>query len=233
MVRPSRASPPARLSRHRADAGNRHDAERDAGDEAHRSRAARRAIRAARSAAAAASRCARDGDRRRGDTRLMPLRRAHGFGLRLSMRPERSRTTRSQRARERGSCVTRISVMPRSTWPANRRSITCWPVFSSRLPVGSSATRIAGIGRERARQRDALLLAAGELRRDNATAARQGRRAASSRCARAHARRQRRRAPAAPRHSRAPSWSGSDERTETRCRHCGRESARAHLRRER
>ena len=39
------------------------------------------------------------------------------------------------------------------------------PVFESRLPVGSSANTTVGPGDERARDRDALLLAAGELGR--------------------------------------------------------------------
>ncbi len=38
-----------------------------------------------------------------------------------------------------------------------------WPVLSSRLPVGSSATRIAGSGDDGAGDRHALLLAAREL----------------------------------------------------------------------
>ena len=44
-------------------------------------------------------------------------------------------------------------------------------VRESRLPVGSSARRIAGIGDQGAGDRDALLLAAGELRRIVAFAA--------------------------------------------------------------
>ena len=54
--------------------------------------------------------------------------------------------------------------MPRSACLLNRRSTICLPVASSRLPVGSSATRIVGSGAS-ARERDALLFAAGELRR--------------------------------------------------------------------
>ncbi len=38
------------------------------------------------------------------------------------------------------------------------------PLALSRLPVGSSARTIDGLVRERPRQRDALLFAAGELR---------------------------------------------------------------------
>ena len=46
-------------------------------------------------------------------------------------------------------------------------SSTTWRAISeSRLPVGSSASSKRGVAGERARDRDALLLAAGELRRD-------------------------------------------------------------------
>ena len=43
--------------------------------------------------------------------------------------------------------------------------MTSWLVFVSSAPVGSSARMIAGFVDERARDGDALLLAAGELRR--------------------------------------------------------------------
>src|SRR5689334_7963855 len=63
-----------------------------------------------------------------------------------SMRPERRRTTRSQRPARPVSCVTSTSVVWRSVWPLNIRSMISAPVVSSRLPVGSSAMRIAGLG---------------------------------------------------------------------------------------
>ena len=53
--------------------------------------------------------------------------------------------------------------MPRSRALANSRSAICRPVAWSRLPVGSSAIRIAGFGRQRAGDRHALLLAARQL----------------------------------------------------------------------
>ena len=105
------------------------------------------------------------------------------------------------------------------------------PVASSRLPVGSSATRIAGCGRQRAGERDALLLAAGQLAPDSdrRRSRQPDRRPAPAR--RARTRPRRRRVRAAPRRSPAPSWSGSGGTTGTRCRHGGRENAPAHPRR--
>ena len=46
---------------------------------------------------------------------------------------------------------------------SSRSSITLRAIWLSRLPVGSSASRSARRARERARDRDALLLAAREL----------------------------------------------------------------------
>ncbi len=69
--------------------------------------------------------------------------------LRGSFRCGRSewRTTRSQRAASEGSWVTSTSVVPRSRLAArNMRSMMPLPVASSRLPVGSSATRSCGRG---------------------------------------------------------------------------------------
>ena len=84
--------------------------------------------------------------------------------------------------------------------------------------------------RERARERDALLLAAGQLRRIVIDPLAQARpRRAPAR--RARRRPRRRRARAAPRRFPAPSWWGSGGTTGTRCRHGGRESARARPRR--
>ena len=56
----------------------------------------------------------------------------------------------------------RSSIRPRAARAS--RSMTASPFFVSRLPVGSSASRIDGSTGERARDGDALLLAAGELR---------------------------------------------------------------------
>src|SRR5829696_1397098 len=47
------------------------------------------------------------------------LYRFHDY---VSTRPERRRTTRSQRFASAASCVTRTSVVPRLSWPANMRS---------------------------------------------------------------------------------------------------------------
>ena len=65
-------------------------------------------------------------------------------GAPASIRPERIRTTRSQRRASARSWVTRTSVARRSSVLAKMRSAMEWPVVSSRLPVGSSATRILG-----------------------------------------------------------------------------------------
>ena len=64
----------------------------------------------------------------------------------LAIRPECRCTTRSQRAASAVSWVTSTSVVPCSRWPRNSSSMISPPVASSRLPVGSSATRIAGSG---------------------------------------------------------------------------------------
>ncbi len=144
-----------------------------------------------------------------------------------SIWPERMRTTRSQRRASDGSCVTSTSVVPCSMCPANRRSMIWRPVSSSRLPVGSSATKNCGTRRERARERDPLLLAAGQFRRIMCTPLGQVR-PQRARARRARTRPRHRQARAARRRFRSPSWSGSGERIETRCRCGGRETAPAH-----
>ena len=141
MVRPSRARPLVRLSENDPTPADRHHAERDAENQN---------VEAA-NAATQFAQCKTKCDQRR------RARRRHRLGVNAhartaarlsagSMRPERNRTTRLQRAANVWSCVTRMSVVPRSTCPLNRRSITCRPVLSSRLPVGSSATRMEGPG---------------------------------------------------------------------------------------
>ena len=57
--------------------------------------------------------------------------------------------------------------MPRSMFSRWKMPITSMLVRVSRLPVGSSASRIDGSLIERARDRDALLLTAGQLVRDS------------------------------------------------------------------
>ena len=56
--------------------------------------------------------------------------------------------------------------MPRSTFSRWKMSMTSIDVRVSRLPVGSSASRIVGCVDQRAGDRDALLLAARELVRE-------------------------------------------------------------------
>ena len=86
------------------------------------------------------------------------------------------------------------------------------------------------IGRQRARERHALLLAARQFGRIMVEPLGQADGGEFLRV-RAPARRRRRPVPAAPRRSPARSWSGSDGTTGTRCRHGGRGSAPAHPRR--
>ncbi len=130
----------AQARRDRADACNRHHAKRDTGDEN---------IEAAQAAAQFAQRVAQ---RKRCRAAAIGAfgQNAHEAALRWivspSIRPERKRTTRSQRCASEVSWVTSTSVMPRSSCLENRRSTICFPVVSSRFPVGSSATRIAGSG---------------------------------------------------------------------------------------
>ena len=64
--------------------------------------------------------------------------------------------------RPRASWVTSTTARPSSAAARSRRS-TSAPASTSRLPVGSSASRTAGVVDERPRDREALLLAAGEL----------------------------------------------------------------------
>src|SRR5207248_4610713 len=130
----------------RADACDRHHAKGDTGDEY---------VEAAQAAAQFAQRIAQR-ERRRAALADSLGYDAHEAALRCvvspSIRPERKRTTRSQRCASVVSWVTNTSVMPRSSCLENRRSTICFPVASSRFPVGSSATRIAGSGaRARAR----------------------------------------------------------------------------------
>ncbi len=80
-----------------------------------------------------------------------------------SMRPSRSRTMRSQRRTRSSSCVTRISVVPRSRCRANIKLMISPPVRPSRFPVGSSAKSKAGRGAIARGQSHALLLAARQL----------------------------------------------------------------------
>ena len=69
--------------------------------------------------------------------------------------------------RNGGQRLRRASPAPASCRPrafmANIRSMISPPVAASRLPVGSSASSSLGCDREGARQRDALLLAAGQV----------------------------------------------------------------------
>ena len=74
-------------------------------------------------------------------------------------------TRRSANDAACGSWVTITTVWPKSSTAWRSSSSTSSEAFESRLPVGSSANTTAGCEHERARDRDALLLAAGELRR--------------------------------------------------------------------
>ncbi len=195
-----------------------------------KSRAGRRAIRARQSAAAPTMHHARG--RRRHARAALANALAHRRRSLRRLRCGRSATApraRSGRASE-GSCVTRISVMPRSTWPLNRSSTTPLTGLLVEIAGRLVGDKDRGIGRKRARERHALLLAARQLRR----VMRQPflKTDAGQLCRGPFVRRQLRRpVPAGRRRSRARSWSESDGRTERRCRHCGRGSGRGHPRR--
>ena len=163
------------------------------------------------------------------------VRRERRSCARARGRFDRGRSAAARRGRSARASAARASPAPAwcraRAWPANSSSMICRAgrlvEIAGRL-VGDQDRRI---GRQRAGERDALLLAAGQLRRIMVRAARPSPTAASSARARARTRRRRRRARAAPRRSPAPSWSGSGGRTGTRCRHCGRGSAPARPRR--
>ena len=126
--------------------------------------------------------------------------------------PSRSRSTRSQRVAISGAWVTSTSVAPWRSRRPKRSSMIVAPVAPSRLPVGSSASRISRPRHRRAGERDPLLLAAGELRRV-VVAPRARAPSPRARPPRAGRRRARRRAPAASPRSRWRSSSGSGGRT--------------------
>ena len=81
-----------------------------------------------------------------------------------SIRPERSRTTRSQRCASAVSWVTSTSVMPRSACLVNKQIDDL--LAGGLVEIAGRLVRHQdrGIGRQRAGQRDALLFAAGQLR---------------------------------------------------------------------
>gem|GEM_PF-5147142 len=78
------------------------------------------------------------------------------------MRPSTNSIMRSQRAANRGSCVTTKKAVPCSRLNSRINSKMLSLVCVSRLPVGSSASTKRG-ERTSARDRHALLHAAGEL----------------------------------------------------------------------
>ena len=77
-------------------------------------------------------------------------------------RPSDSSSMRSTCCITKGSCVAVTIVTPSSATARSSPKI-CAPVAESSSPVGSSAMMHAGVVRERARDRHALLLAAGQL----------------------------------------------------------------------
>ena len=159
---PGAADAVGKARRHRADAGDRKYAERDAGDEDAKT------AQAAAQFAPGETPC---------DPRLLPEARAPHLSrigqrghfascsIAVSSRPECRCTTRSHRAASSVSWVTRTSVVPRSRWPRNSKLDDLAPgrlvEIAGRL-VGDDQFRI---GRQRAGQRDALLLAAGQFGR--------------------------------------------------------------------
>ncbi len=95
---------------------------------------------------------------------------------------------RAQRCGELSSCVTMTSVVPASRFMLeDQLDDARRPNRASRLPVGSSASSSFGLHDEGARQRDALLLAAGKMLRIVVAGARRVRRARAPRAAAASA----------------------------------------------
>ena len=116
-------------------------------------------------------------------------------GRRSGRRP--GTATESAIAAAPASWVTMTIVWPNSSTARRSRSSTSRLAFESRLPVGSSANTTAGRVIERARNRDALRLAAGELARAVRAPVAQADRARSASRATRGRHRRRRSAPAA------------------------------------
>ena len=217
--------PLAEAGRDRADAGNRHHAERDAGDENVKAAQAAAQFAQAHSAAQATPRgCRRIGSATMRHEAAVAIRR-------LAIDPARAQPHHAIAAlRQRGVVGhqhQRHAALGVFGEQADRRSACRWlrrdcrwarppPGWRDRAPARGPAPRAA------ARRRT--------IAWDNDAAGRRGR-PMSIPAPRAATHRDCRRVPAAPRHFPAPSWSGSDETTGTRCRPGGRESAPAHPRR--
>ena len=122
-----------------------------------------------------------------------------------TMRPLSSRTTRWQRRARLSSCVTRNSVAPRSAFSANKQIGDGLAVGAVEIAGGFVGEQDLRPGRHGARQRHALLLAAGQLARIMIGRGRQAR-PPSIPPRRGPRHRPRRSVPAAPRHFPAPSW---------------------------
>ena len=116
---------------------------------------------------------------------------------RSTMRPSARNSTESAIAAAPASWVTITIVWPNSSTARRSSSSTSRLAFESRLPVGSSANTTAGPRDQRARDRDALRLAAGELVGPVRRAGPRGRRSRSASRARRGRARRRRSGPAA------------------------------------
>ena len=154
---------------------------------------------------------------------------AHAARVSATMRPSFSRTMRPQRLARLSSCVTRNSVGLRARMQREEQIGDLRAGLAVEIAGRLVGEQHGGPRRDGARERDALLLAAGELARIviDTRAEADGTKFG---LAPGRTRRARRRARAARRRSPAPSWSGSDERTGTRCRRGRAESAPAHPR---
>ena len=197
MTRPARGEPVGQARRHRADAGDRHDAERNAGDEN-----AEAAQSAAQLAPGKTQRQQRHACRA-----ICGGRNAHGAITSRRCVAGSQPHDRSQRAARAESCVTSTSVVPCSRWPRNNRSMICTPVVLVEI-----AGRLVGDqdGWDWARARAQARRVAARRRKvrlDNGAVCRRDRPPSSSRW-RAQTRRARRQVQAARRRFPAPSWSG-------------------------
>ena len=177
MTRPSRASPSSSARASELTATIAADAERDAGEEDAQAR---------EPAAQIAKREARENEARA--TRQRGTRLAHASaGAAASITPERMRSVRSQRAASAGSWVTSASVAPRSRGQREQEIDDRAPGRLVEIAGRLVGDQQRGPRRQRARERDALLLAARELGGIMAAAARRGRPAPVPLAARAKA----------------------------------------------
>ena len=221
MLRPSSEIPSIERSPQRIDAGDRRHAECDAGDETRRNPKDHRGAPGAPAAG------------RRGRLALFMTRRRRPEAGELPASIWPGGDSHGAVAARRKLCIVRDEDERRPPFRDGLEDqVGDLPSgVVSRLPVGSSAMQDCRVDRERTGDRDALLLAAGKLRRIVCEPRAQADLAEHCLCAR-ETHRCGRQAPSAPRHSRVPSSSASGGRPGTRSRSPGRGNAPAGLHRD-